>query len=307
MSERSAARVVITLDAGPQPKSMIGAPVRFTRPVRYSLYRAADGDWYLGEREWNPTTVRFNTIQPVSGPFLSPVTRRTRVQLSRHARIAARDADRRHASDRADSARPARRDEECGTHGEWFIEKAHGLTESRGAPAQPALSRMRARGGIALFAALAVMALIGLLVAGAVASSTAAQRSSRLSFTDAVLTTIADYALNTVLADPRGFGLADLTLGERAMFDIPVPTTKDARVVVGVTRLPGGVLWLVADATIDADQATGASISSRDFRVSARCPRRASSRVVVSSWGTASSFNRIPAEIRNVRRMRRPM
>ena len=89
-------------------------------------------------------------------------------------------------------------------------------------------------------------------------------------------------------ADPRGFGLADLTLGERAMVDIPVPTTKDARVVVGVTRLPGGVLWL-------------------DFRVSARCPKRASSRVVVSSWATASSFNPIPAEIRNVRRMRRPM
>jgi prepilin-type N-terminal cleavage/methylation domain-containing protein len=71
-NERSGARTVITLDAGPPPNSMIGAPVRFTRPVRYSLYRAADGDWYLGEREWNPTAARFNTIQPVSGSFLSP-------------------------------------------------------------------------------------------------------------------------------------------------------------------------------------------------------------------------------------------
>lgn len=40
--------------------------------MRYSLYRASDGDWYLGAREWNPVAVRFNTIQPVSGPFLSP-------------------------------------------------------------------------------------------------------------------------------------------------------------------------------------------------------------------------------------------
>lgn len=114
---------------------------------------------------------------------------------------------------------------------------------------------MPTRRGIALFAALALMALIGLLVAGAVASSAIAQRSSRSSFTDALLTASADYALNTILADPRGFGLAELALGERATFDIPVPESKDARVVVGVTRLVGGVLWLVADATSgDADQ-----------------------------------------------------
>lgn len=110
------------------------------------------------------------------------------------------------------------------------------------------MSRLRTRRAFALFAALALMALIGLLVAGALASTTIAQRSSRMSVTDAVLTTSADYALNTILADPRGFGLADLPLGERATFDIPVPTTEDAQVAVGVTRLPGGVLWLVADA-----------------------------------------------------------
>jgi hypothetical protein len=129
------------------------------------------------------------------------------------------------------------------------------------------MTRMRTRRGIALFAALALMALIALLVAGAVASSTVAQRSARMSFTDAMLTAAADYALNTILADPPRFGLADLTLGQRTLFEISVPTMKDARVFVGVTRLPGGVLWLVADAaSTDVDQ------GHRRFNLIARFP-----------------------------------
>ena len=71
-SERSAARVAIGLDGGPPPAAIVGAPMRFTRAVRYSLYRASDGEWYLGVREWNPSSARFNTIQPVGGPFASP-------------------------------------------------------------------------------------------------------------------------------------------------------------------------------------------------------------------------------------------
>lgn len=51
-----------------------GTPVRVTRPWRYSLYRASDGAWYLGAKDWNPTLVRFNTIQPVAGPFMSAAT-----------------------------------------------------------------------------------------------------------------------------------------------------------------------------------------------------------------------------------------
>jgi hypothetical protein len=57
-----------------QPPSLsaaIGAPVRVTRPLRYSLYRGGDGAWYLGEKDWSTASGRFNTIQPVSGPFLS--------------------------------------------------------------------------------------------------------------------------------------------------------------------------------------------------------------------------------------------
>lgn len=48
-----------------------GAVVRITRPWRYSVYRASDGAWYLGAKEWNPALGRFNTIQPVGGPIAS--------------------------------------------------------------------------------------------------------------------------------------------------------------------------------------------------------------------------------------------
>lgn len=46
-----------------------GAAVRVLRPLRLSLYKASDSRWYLGAREWNNESDRFNTIQPVSGPY----------------------------------------------------------------------------------------------------------------------------------------------------------------------------------------------------------------------------------------------
>jgi hypothetical protein len=55
---------------GPLPAGQ-GTPVRITRLWKYSLYRASDGDWYLGARDWNSGAMRFNIIQPVSGPFTS--------------------------------------------------------------------------------------------------------------------------------------------------------------------------------------------------------------------------------------------
>ena len=64
------ARTAITLDSTPGALA-IGAPLRVTRPVRLSLYRSADGTWNLGERDWNPSLQRFNSIQPLAGPFLS--------------------------------------------------------------------------------------------------------------------------------------------------------------------------------------------------------------------------------------------
>lgn len=46
-----------------------GAAVRFTRRMRLSLYRSSDDRWYLGLKDWNGETNRFNTIQPVAGPL----------------------------------------------------------------------------------------------------------------------------------------------------------------------------------------------------------------------------------------------
>jgi len=47
-----------------------GAIVRFIRRQRYSLYRASDGDWYLGYRRCNAMGVSVcGAVQPVSGPY----------------------------------------------------------------------------------------------------------------------------------------------------------------------------------------------------------------------------------------------
>ena len=62
------ALALATTDAGVAAVAP-GAPLRVTRRVRYSLYRAPDRRWYLGRREWSPAIGRFETIQPVSGPY----------------------------------------------------------------------------------------------------------------------------------------------------------------------------------------------------------------------------------------------
>ena len=54
--------------------AMQGAPVRVTRPVRYNLYRASDGQWYLGLRSWSVEAARFAAVQPVSGPYRPPAS-----------------------------------------------------------------------------------------------------------------------------------------------------------------------------------------------------------------------------------------
>lgn len=61
----------VTLLANPPPGVRRGAPVRFIRRARYSLYRSSDGDWYLGYRRCSPVGPSIcSTIQPVSGPYL---------------------------------------------------------------------------------------------------------------------------------------------------------------------------------------------------------------------------------------------
>jgi hypothetical protein len=56
-----------------------GTPVRVTRWERWVVYRAGDGRWYLGVRDWSPSASRFLAVQPVAGPFVrrAPDGRRT--------------------------------------------------------------------------------------------------------------------------------------------------------------------------------------------------------------------------------------
>lgn len=51
-----------------------GAAVRIKRPLRLSVYKASDARWYLGAKEWNGAASRFNSIQPVSGPYAPHAT-----------------------------------------------------------------------------------------------------------------------------------------------------------------------------------------------------------------------------------------
>ena len=47
-----------------------GTPVRVTRWERWVVYRASDGRWYAGIRDFSPATSRFLAAQPIAGPFL---------------------------------------------------------------------------------------------------------------------------------------------------------------------------------------------------------------------------------------------
>ena len=77
-SARAIGRISLRF-ASAQPVTA-GAVIRVTRPTRYSLYRGGDGRWCLGAREWNAAANRFNTIQPVSGPFASAAARGLELQ-----------------------------------------------------------------------------------------------------------------------------------------------------------------------------------------------------------------------------------
>jgi hypothetical protein len=106
---------------------------------------------------------------------------------------------------------------------------------------------VKARRGIALIAALELMTLLGLFVAGAFAASVSGERSSRLVGTDAQLSAAADYAVNAVLGDPGGLHLAELALGQAQSYRVTIPGAPDIRASVAVTRFRHGVLWMTSD------------------------------------------------------------
>lgn len=47
-----------------------GTPLRVSRQSRYGIYKASDGTWQLGFREWNAASGKFAAPQPVAGPLM---------------------------------------------------------------------------------------------------------------------------------------------------------------------------------------------------------------------------------------------
>ena len=63
----------LTLSTPLPPQVAIGAPVKVQRRYQYSLYRAADGAWYLGRRTFGAGG--WDVVQPVAGPLASAIER----------------------------------------------------------------------------------------------------------------------------------------------------------------------------------------------------------------------------------------
>jgi hypothetical protein len=121
-----------------------------------------------------------------------------------------------------------------------------------------ALPRTRGhrRPGVALLATLALLAMLGLLMVGAMAVAVNGQHAARLSMTDGILIGAADYAVGQVLGDGSALGLADLPLNRATSFPTTVPGIEAIEASASVTRLPSGVYWFVGQArTRDADSA----------------------------------------------------
>lgn len=68
-ADASTSRLRLRFAASVPPTVAPGAFVRVQRRVRYRLYRASTGEWYLGYAEWEGAA--FGVVQPVTGPFAS--------------------------------------------------------------------------------------------------------------------------------------------------------------------------------------------------------------------------------------------
>jgi hypothetical protein len=126
---------------------------------------------------------------------------------------------------------------------------------------------------MALAAALGILMVLGLLMAGAVAASVRAHRSARLADGEIALAASADDAVYGVLEDGNGAELADLPLGLAATSDISDPAAHGISARVAVTRLPANLLWIVADAvTVPSRDAERRVSIVAEFRVAGRPP-----------------------------------
>ena len=76
-ADNNARRYQLTLAAAPDPLRVgVGAPLRFAREVRYSIYRSDDNQWYVGFQRCTPNAV-YNTPgtcgdrEVLAGPVLA--------------------------------------------------------------------------------------------------------------------------------------------------------------------------------------------------------------------------------------------
>ena len=70
LSDDAGAAITIRLQRSGADTIPALSPLRITRQERLVLYRAGDGFWHLGLRDWSATTGSFGSPQPVAGPFL---------------------------------------------------------------------------------------------------------------------------------------------------------------------------------------------------------------------------------------------
>jgi prepilin-type N-terminal cleavage/methylation domain-containing protein len=60
-------RYQIVLDSALQDEILVGAVVRFSRPIRYKIYQEASGMWYLGMQQHNGAA--WTAASPMAGPY----------------------------------------------------------------------------------------------------------------------------------------------------------------------------------------------------------------------------------------------
>jgi hypothetical protein len=102
------------------------------------------------------------------------------------------------------------------------------------------------RRGVALVAALLMVALLGLLTAGIIAAAGRLRDGSGLAQRDAELVAAAEYALNSTVVNWNGLGLAALTVGMSQSLTVSVPGSPFT-VTVSAIRLQSALYWIVAD------------------------------------------------------------
>ncbi|HEX5437280.1 MAG TPA: type II secretion system protein [Gemmatimonadaceae bacterium] len=64
----------VTLDSALTTTMILGSAIRIFRKAHYSLYKASDGQWYLGYFDCGAGSSGCATIQPISGPYLPPAS-----------------------------------------------------------------------------------------------------------------------------------------------------------------------------------------------------------------------------------------